>query len=45
VEGEGITPYRVALAELPNFIAIKRAEGCGVDVRITILPGLLAVTP
>jgi ADP-ribose pyrophosphatase len=42
VEGEGITPYRVALVELHNFIAAKRAEGCGVDVRIAILPGLWA---
>jgi ADP-ribose pyrophosphatase len=41
VEGEGITPYRVALAELPNFIAIKRAEGCGIDVRLLTLLGFV----
>jgi ADP-ribose pyrophosphatase len=39
VEGEGITPHRVALAELSDFIAAKRAEGCGVDVRLLLLLG------
>jgi ADP-ribose pyrophosphatase len=42
VEGEGITPHRVALEELSDFIATKRAEGCGVDVRIMALLGLQA---
>jgi ADP-ribose pyrophosphatase len=42
VEGEGITPHRVALKELSDFIATKRAEGCGVDVRIMALLGLQA---
>lgn len=40
VEGEGITPHRVALDQLSDFIAEKRAEGCGVDVRILMLLGL-----
>jgi ADP-ribose pyrophosphatase len=39
VEGEGITPHRVALAELSDFITDKRAEGCGIDVRLLILLG------
>jgi ADP-ribose pyrophosphatase len=39
VEGEGITPHRIALARLSDFIATKRAEGCGVDVRISMLLG------
>lgn len=39
VEGEGITPYRVALADLNNFIATKRDEGCGIDVRLLLLLG------
>jgi ADP-ribose pyrophosphatase len=39
VEGEGITPHRVALAELSDFITAKRAEGCGVDVRLLMLLG------
>ena len=42
VEGEGITPHRVALADLPAFIAGKRVEGCGIDVRILGLLGLTA---
>ena len=43
VEDEGIIPHRVAVADLSNFIAAKRAEGCGIDVKLAILPGLLAV--
>ncbi len=39
VEGEGITPHRVALTELPAFIEGKRAEGCGIDVRLLLLLG------
>jgi ADP-ribose pyrophosphatase len=39
VEGEGITPHRVAVADLADFIAAKRAEGCGVDVRLLLLLG------
>ena len=39
VEGEGITPHRVALDQLNDFIAGKRAEGCGIDVRILMLLG------
>jgi ADP-ribose pyrophosphatase len=45
VEGEGITPHRVALADLPSFIESKRTEGCGIDVRIAMLPGLLTTAP
>jgi ADP-ribose pyrophosphatase len=39
VEGEDITVHRVALNALPQFIAKKRGEGCGIDVRILILLG------
>lgn len=39
VEGEGITPHRVALDALPAFIAAKRAEGCGIDVKLLLLLG------
>jgi ADP-ribose pyrophosphatase len=39
VEGEGITPHRIALRQLPNFIEAKRKEGCAIDVRLlTLLP-------
>ena len=39
VEGEYITVHRVALADLDTFIADKRAEGCGIDVRLLLLIG------
>ncbi len=39
VEGEGITPHRVAINQLVDFIATKRAEGCGIDVRLLLLLG------
>ena len=39
VEGEGITPHRVALNQLSVFIDTKRAEGCGIDVKLLLLLG------
>lgn len=39
VEGEGITPHRVALNQLTDFIDTKRAEGCGIDVKLLLLLG------
>ncbi|MEZ5710673.1 MAG: NUDIX hydrolase [Blastomonas sp.] len=39
VEGENITVHEVPLAELESFIAAKRREGCGVDVRMLMLLG------
>jgi ADP-ribose pyrophosphatase len=44
VEGEGITPYRVAVDNLPDFIASKRAEGCAIDVKLLLLLGLTFLT-
>jgi ADP-ribose pyrophosphatase len=41
VDGENITVHRVAFSALPSFIAIKRQEGCGIDVRLLMLPGML----
>lgn len=38
-EGENITVHRIALAQLPQFIAAKRAQGCGIDVRMLLLLG------
>lgn len=37
VEGESITVHRVPLSEVASFIGAKRAEGCGVDVRVLML--------
>lgn len=39
VEGENITVHRVTLDQMVDFIAAKRAEGCGVDVRLLMLLG------
>jgi ADP-ribose pyrophosphatase len=39
VEGENITVHRVKLAEIADFIAAKRAEGCMMDVRMLTLLG------
>mgnify|MGYP001951321199 CR=1 FL=1 len=37
VGGEDITAHRVKLSELAAFLEGKRAEGCGVDVRVMAL--------
>jgi len=44
VDGEDIIVHRVPLANITDFVATKRAEGCGIDVRVAILlaGGLLA---
>ncbi|MEP5938484.1 MAG: NUDIX hydrolase [Erythrobacter sp.] len=39
VEGENITVHRVALKNLDSFIASKREEGCGIDVRMLLALG------
>lgn len=39
VEGEGITPHRIALSELSDFIATKQADNCGIDVKLLLLLG------
>lgn len=36
---EDITVHRVALAELPGFIAAKRAQGVAVDAKLLVLLG------
>jgi len=38
-DSENITVHRVALDVLPDFIAAKRNEGCGIDVRMLMLLG------
>ena len=37
VDGENITVHRVPRAGIATFLAAKRAEGCGVDVRVLML--------
>lgn len=41
VEGENITVHRIAISEIRDFIAEKRAEGYAIDVRLTMIPGLI----
>lgn len=38
-ESENITVHRVPLAGLSAFVAAKRAEGCGIDVRLLLALG------
>src|SRR3546814_851651 len=44
VDGEDIIVHRVPLAGIADFVTAKRAEGCGIDVRVAMLlaGGLLA---
>ena len=44
VDSEDIMVHRISLDAIEDFVAAKRAEGCGIDVRIAILltGGLLA---
>jgi ADP-ribose pyrophosphatase len=37
VEGEEIVVHRVKLAEVADFVAEKRAEGCAIDVKLLLL--------
>ncbi|BBB12480.1 NUDIX domain-containing protein [Sphingopyxis sp. FD7] len=44
VDGEDIIVHRVPLDRIADFVAAKRADGCGIDVRVAMLlaGGLLA---
>lgn len=39
VDGEDIRVHRVKLADIPAFVAAKRAEGCAIDVKLLLLLG------
>ena len=39
IEGEDIVTHLVARADLPAFVAEKRAEGIGIDVKLLMLLG------
>lgn len=39
IEGENIIVHRVPLPEVAAFVATKRAQGCGIDVRLLMLLG------
>lgn len=42
VDGENITVHRVSLADLPTFVQEKRAGGFVMDVKLLMLPGMIA---
>lgn len=42
VDGENIIVHRIALEDVPEFVQTKRAEGCVVDVKLLMLPGMIA---
>ncbi|HVQ07506.1 MAG TPA: NUDIX hydrolase [Allosphingosinicella sp.] len=37
VDGEDIVVHRVKLADVPDFVAARRAEGCAIDVKLLLL--------
>jgi ADP-ribose pyrophosphatase len=39
LEGEGITVHRVPLADVPEFVAARRADGWAIDVKLLLLLG------
>jgi ADP-ribose pyrophosphatase len=39
VEGEDIVVHHVPLADLPDFVARKRGEGCAMDAKLLLLLG------
>jgi ADP-ribose pyrophosphatase len=40
VDGEDIIVHRVALPNVPAFVQQKRRDGCVVDVKLLMLPGM-----
>ncbi|MGK6319037.1 NUDIX hydrolase [Sphingomonas sp. DT-204] len=42
---EGITVHRVPLAEVPAYVAARRSEGMGIDVKILVLLGQPLLMP
>jgi ADP-ribose pyrophosphatase len=40
VDGENIIVHRIALTDLPAFVRQKRADGCVIDVKLLMLPGM-----
>ena len=41
VDGENIVVHRVALNDLSRFVAAKREDGCVIDVKLLMLPGMV----
>ncbi|RYD92039.1 MAG: NUDIX hydrolase [Sphingomonadales bacterium] len=45
IDGEDIIVHRVPLAEVPAFVAAKRAEGAAIDVKVLLLLAESLLTP
>ena len=43
VDGENIIVHRIELTDLPSFVQAKRAEGCVIDVKLLMLPGMVSL--
>ena len=43
VDGENIIVHHVAISNLSAFVQAKRAEGCVVDVKLLMLPGMAGI--
>jgi ADP-ribose pyrophosphatase len=41
VDGEDIVVHRVAIGDLPDFVQKKRSDGCVIDVKLLMLPGMV----
>ena len=41
IDGENIIVHRVAIDQLPQFVATKRAQGCVIDAKLLMLPGMI----
>jgi ADP-ribose pyrophosphatase len=41
VDGENIVVHRVTIDQLPQFVATKRAQGCVIDAKLLMLPGMI----
>ena len=43
VDGENIVVHRVALTDMLSFVQAKRDGGCVIDVKLLMLPGMIAI--
>ena len=41
IDGENIIVHRVGIDQLPQFVATKRAQGCVIDAKLLMLPGMI----
>jgi ADP-ribose pyrophosphatase len=41
IDDENIIVHRVPLSDLPDFVRHKRSDGCVIDVKLLMLPGMV----